>query len=143
MSKDTQAAANPFGDLNSLLGQFTIPGVDMSTFIDARRKNVQALADANKAAYEAMQALAQTQTQMLTHAMQGVQQSAQDLSTGKVAATDTARQSELARDAWQKMLADMTQLAEMAQKSQVDALASLSLRTKENMDEMKKALHHK
>ena len=80
---------------------------------------------------------------MLTVARQGVQESATGLSTGKVAATDTTRQTEWARDAWQKMLAHMTKLAEMARKSRADAIASFSAPAKENMAEMAKALHPK
>jgi len=119
---------NPFGDLTTMLEQFKVPGVDLSSFIDARRKDVQALVEANQAAYAAMQALVQTQTQMLTEAMQRVQQ------------PDAARQAEGALEAWQKMLADMKTLAEMAQKSQADALAGLTARAKENMEEIQAAL---
>jgi len=38
----------------------------MNSFIDARRKDVEALVAANKIAYEALQALAHTQSDMLT-----------------------------------------------------------------------------
>jgi phasin family protein len=147
MAKDmrtvTNTSANPFGDLTAVLEQFKIPGVDMSSFVEARRKDVQALVDANKAAYEAMQALAHTQADMLTQAMQGVQESAKGLSAGKVVVPDAAKQAEAGRDAWQKMLADMKTLTEMAHKSQVDAVASLTARAKENMDEFQKMLHPK
>lgn len=140
MKTDANASANPFGDLTTVLEQFKIPGVDMSSFIEARRKDVQALVDANKAAYDAMQALARTQADMLTQAMQGVQESAKGLAAGKPVVPDMAKQAEAGRDAWQKMLADMKTLAEMAHKSQVDAVASLTARAKENMDEVQKML---
>jgi len=35
--------SNPFGDLSTMLERFEVPGVDMSSFIDARRRDVQAL----------------------------------------------------------------------------------------------------
>jgi hypothetical protein len=123
-----ELSANPFGDLTTMLEQFKVPGVDMSSFIEARRKDVQALVEANQAAYAAMQALVQTQTEMLTEAMQRVQE------------PDAAKQAEGARDAWQKMLADMKTLAEMALKSQADAVAGLTARAKENMEEVQTAL---
>jgi len=132
--------ANPFGDLTTLLEQFKVPGVDLSSFIDARRKDVQALVEANKAAYEAMQALAHTQADMLTQAMQGIQESAKGLGSGKAVLPDAAQQAEQARDAWQRMLADMKTLAEMAQKSQADAVASLTARAKENMQQVQHML---
>ena len=86
-----------------------------------------------------MQALARTQTDMLTQAMQGIQESAKGLTSGK-RMPDAAKQAEGARDAWQKMLADMKTLAEMAHKSQVDAVASLTGRAKENMAEAQRVL---
>jgi len=145
MAKDTKTdtantGSNPFGDLSTMLEQFKVPGVDMSSFIDARRKDVQALVDANKAAYEAMQALARTQSDMLAQAMQGIQESAKGLTSGNAGMPDAAKQAEGARDAWQKMLADMKTLAEMAHKSQVEAVASLTGRAKENMQEVQQML---
>src|SRR6185295_7105048 len=139
MTKDTNtgtAGSNPFGDLTTMLEQFKVPGVDMSSFIEARRKDVEALVEANTTTYEAMQALARTQADMLTQAMQSIQESAKGMASGNAGGLDAAKQAEGARDAWQKMLADMKTLAEMAHKSQVDAVASLTARAKENMEEV-------
>lgn len=145
MAKDTTTrpsteGANPFGDLTKMLDQFKVPGVDMSSFIDARRKDVEALVAANKVAYEAMQGLARTQTDMLTQAMQSLQQSSRDATSGKGGPPDAAKLAESARTAWQKMLADMKTLAEMAQKSQTEAIASMTERTSEGMKEVKKMM---
>ena len=141
MKTDTSTAgSNPFGDLTTMLEQFKVPGVDMTSFIAARRKDVEALVQANKTAYEAMQALAHTQSDMLTQAMQGMQESTKGLSSGKAEMPDATKQAEAARNAWQKMLADMKTLAEMAHKSQVDAVASLTGRAKENMEEVQQML---
>src|SRR5574337_827917 len=99
MAKDSKdsAAPNPFGDLTQMLGQFKLPGVDMSALMEARRKDIDALVEANKAAYASMQAIAQKQTEMLTEAMHGIQQAMQNAATGGL--TDPTRQAELARDA--------------------------------------------
>lgn len=145
MAKDMKTntstvGSNPFGDLTTMLEQFKVPGVDMTSLIDARRKDVEALVEANKAAYEAMLALARTQTEMLTQAMQVTQGSAKGLTSGKLGVPDAAKQAEGARDAWEKMLADMKSLAEMAHKSQADAVASLAGRAKENMEEVQQML---
>lgn len=57
---------NPFGDLTKTLEQFKVPGVDMSALLESRKKDVEAIVEANKSAYDAMQALARKQTEMLT-----------------------------------------------------------------------------
>ncbi len=139
MAKDMKTesssdGANPFGNLTQMFEQFKLPGVDMASIMDARRKDVEALVEANKSAYEAMQALARTQTDMLTQAMQSMQETAKGMAAGGVGA-DPAKQAETARNAWQKMLADMKGLAEMAHKSQADAVASMTQRATQSMQE--------
>ncbi len=142
MAKDMKKDAiteisNPFGDLTKMLEQFKVPGVDMSSIIDARRKDIEALVEANKAAYEAMQALGRKQTDMLTEAMRGIQEAAKGLATGGVGVADPTKQVEMARKACQKVLADMKDLAEMACKAQTDAVASMTQRATQNMQEIK------
>ena len=82
---------NPFGDLSGMLEQFKVPGVDMSSFVDARRKDVEALVEANKGAYEAMQAMVRKQTEMLTQAMQSIQESAKGLTSGQAGVPDATK----------------------------------------------------
>ena len=51
--------ANPFADFTKLMEQFRVPGLDMNAVIEARRKDIEALTEANKLAYEGMQAVMQ------------------------------------------------------------------------------------
>jgi phasin family protein len=144
MAKDAKTEArtdalNPFAALGTMFEHFKLPGGDMSSLIDARRKDVEALVEANKAAYEAMLALAQTQTEMLTQSMQSMQEAAKGLAGGK-GLGDPAKLGEGARDAWQKMLADMNKLAEMAHKSQAEAVAGLAQRAQQGIEGAKKAM---
>jgi phasin family protein len=136
-SKNPNAAeaVNPFGDLSKMLEQVKLPGVDMAEFADARRKDIEALVKANEAAQEGMQALARKQTEMLTQAVQALQGGARGMGIG-----DPAKQAELARGAWQKTLADMTDLADMARKAQTDAMASITQRATQNMADMQKMM---
>lgn len=129
---------NPFGDLTKMLDQFKMPGVDMSAITDARRQDVEALVQANKAVYEGMQALANKQTEMLKQAVEGIQSAAGTSGMG-----DPSKQTELARKAYEKALSDMKELAEIAQKSQTDAMASISERAAVNMQEMKNMMRTK
>jgi phasin family protein len=135
MKMNTSGNANPFGDVANMLGQFKLPGVDMASIIEARRKDIEALVESNKAAYEAMQSLARMQTEMLNDAMKGLQEAA----TGAGAA-DPRTQAETAGKACQKVLANMKDLAEMAQKSQADAVASMTRRATENMQAIKQTM---
>jgi hypothetical protein len=134
---------NPFCDLTKTMEQFKVPGVDMSAFVAARREDVDALTAANKAAYEALQDLGRTQTEMLTHAMKGMQESAEGMVREGIKGADPTKQAEAARVAWQKMLADIKELAELARKSQAQALAGLTETATESTKALKKLAHIK
>jgi len=134
---------NPFGDLTRMLEQFKVPGIDMTSIVEARRRDIEALVEVNKAAYEGMQALARKQTEMLTQAMQDLKDTAANVAGGGAKMPDPAKQVEVARDAFQKVVADMTELAEIARKSQVEVVATITRRATENMQEMHNLLRPK
>lgn len=131
---------NPFGDVQKMIEQFKMPGIDMSAIVESRRKDIEALVEANKATYEAMQALARKQTDMLKEAMQGMQEAAKGAASN---AADPAKQGEVVRKAFAKTIADMKELAEMARHSQADALAHITKRGTEHLQEIKKLIQPK
>ena len=132
--KDTTAdALNPFLDLTRKFEQFKMPGVDMPSFVEARRKDVEALVTTNKMAYETLLALGRAQAAMLTQTLHGMQESAKAMMTGGMSGAESAKHTEAAQLAWQKIVADMTQLAESVRKSQVVAMAALTERAADNL----------
>jgi phasin family protein len=70
--------------------------------------------------------------------MEGIQGAA-----GSTGVGDPAKQAELARKAFEKTLSDMKDLAEIARKSQADALASITQRATQNMQEVQKMMRPK
>jgi hypothetical protein len=80
---------------------------------------------------------------MLTQAIEGMQESAKGALAGAGKGADPAKYAESARQAWQRMLADMQALAAMVQKAQTDAMAGLTQRAKENIDAVKGLAHAK
>jgi phasin family protein len=131
---------NPFGDVTKMFEQFKVPGVDMAAMVEARRKDVEALIAANKAALESMQAIANKQAEMMTEAMQSLQQAAKTPGGGNV---DPARQTEVVRKVFETTLTDMKELAELAHKSQVDAIALVTQRATEHVQEIQKLMQPK
>ena len=127
-------ATNPFGDIQKIMDQFKVPGVDMPAIIEARRKDIEALVAANKAAFESMKALGAKQTEMFKEAMQGIQESAKAVGKG---VGDPGKQAELVRNACAKAIADMQDLAEMMRKSQADTMAHITRRADEHVAEIK------
>jgi phasin family protein len=131
---------NPFGDVTKMFEQFKVPGVDMTAMVETRRKDVEALIEANKAALESMQAIANKQAEMMTEAMQGIQEAVKTPGSGGV---DDAKQTEVVRKVFETTLADMKELAELAHKSQVDAIAHMTQRATEHVQEIQKLMQPK
>jgi phasin family protein len=134
---------NPFGDLNKMIEQFKLPGVDMSAIVESRRKDMEALMAANKATLDSMQELAKKQAEIFAQAMQTAQDSIQSLAKGAVGAPDPAKQAEVARKAYEQAVAGMSELAQMAKKAQTDAMAGIAARAQQSVEELKKAVQPK
>jgi phasin family protein len=131
--------SNAVENLTKMLEQFKLPGVDTKEIMEARRKDIDALVQANKAIYEGMQALANKQGELLKTAMADIQ-SAVKGAAGGAGAGDPGKQGELARKAYEKVLGDMKDLAEIARQSQTDAMAKITQRGTEHLDEVKKMM---
>ena len=133
MAKDS--STNPFGDITKMMEGFKLPGVDMGAIMEARRKDLEALAEANKSAFESMKAMGAKQTEMFKAAMQSIQDSAKNATSA-----DAAKHTELARKAYEKALMDMKELAEMAKQSHAEAMAHITDRANEHVAEIKKMM---
>ena len=133
----------PFPDINQLLAQFKLPGVDVDALIQARRKDIEAVVAANRHAYEGMQQLAQRQTEMFKEALNEWQAAAKEMMTSQSPAAGSARQVELGKLAVAKALENMRELAEMATKSQTQAFEVVNRRFHESLDEIKKSIQQK
>jgi len=133
----------PFMDVNQLLEQFKVPGVDVSAIMEARRKDIEALVTANRQAYEGMQLLGQRQAEMLHEATAEWQAATKDMMSAQSPGASAAKQAELGKQTFEKALANMRELAEMATKSQTQAWEVVNRRFHENLEELKKLTHPK
>ena len=133
----------PFMDVNQLLEQFKVPGVDVSAIIEARRKDIEALVTANRQAFEGMQLLGQRQAEMLHEAMAEWQAATKDMMSAQGPGAGAAKQVELGKQTFEKALANMRELAELATKSQTQAWEGVNRRFHENLEELKKLMHPK
>ena len=58
-----------FPDINKLMEQFKVPGLDHGKIVEAQKKDIEALTQANQVAYAGMQELAGRQAEILREAM--------------------------------------------------------------------------
>lgn len=141
---DTEAAKSetPFMDVGRIIEQFQLPGVDVNAIVEAQRKDIEALTEANRQAYDGMKALLDRQAEMLKAAMAEWQAAVKDMA-GKSPSENAAKQAELAGLAFGKALANMRELAEMAAKSRDEAWEIVNKRFQENLADLRKLLQPK
>ena len=132
----------PFVDITKILEQFKLPGMDISALMEARRKDVEALTQANQIAYQSMQALAQREAEILQQTM-AEWQGAMAGMAGKSPTEMAAKGTELATQAFGRALANMRELAEMASKSQTQTYEVLNRRFQENLEDLRKLMQPK
>lgn len=102
--------------------------------LEASRKNMQAIAEANHRTVEGWQTLARRQAEMVTEFIQ-------DNNTPSFAEATTperfARGAETLNSAYQRTLTNTQELAQLASKCTADAAAVISQRAQECLTEMK------
>jgi len=131
-------ASNPFAEFNKMLEQFKLPGFDVPAIMEARRKDVEALVQANQTAFQGMQSLAQKQAEMLRTTLAELQSLTGQLSAS--GAAPSAKTAELIQQSLHKSLADMQQLAQAAYQTQAESYAVIAKRVEENVQELRSLL---
>ena len=135
------APSTLFGDFTKLIEQFKLPGIDVNALMEARRKDIDALAEANRTALAGFQSLTQKQAEILRTTMDELQALVRQATASGSADGGSTR--EVVQQALQKAFANMRELAEVAYRSQSDAFAVVTRRVQENILEVKSLLQPK
>jgi phasin family protein len=129
-----------FAEYQKLIGQFKLPGIDVSAVLEARRKDVEAIAQANTTVLAGVQLLAQKQSEILRSTLTELQSLAiRAAQSGQSA----AKAGEVVQLALHKAMVDMQELADTACKAQSDSMAVVTKRVAEHVEELKAALQPK
>ena len=127
--------SNIFGEYTKLITQFKLPGVDVAAILESRRKDIEALAEANMTALAGVQQLGQKQVDIARSTMTELQSLVTRLrSPGSESAVATG---EGVQKALQKAFVDMQELADAAYRAQTDSIAVVTKRFAEHVEELK------
>lgn len=124
-------------EFSKMLKQYNLPGVDMDALMASQKKNLEALTQANRVALEGMQAVAKRQAEILQETMNEASKAVDVLSKAGSPTEVAAKQAELAKDAFERALANMRELAEMVAKSNEEATSTINARISATLDEIK------
>jgi phasin family protein len=120
----------PGFDFVKLIEPCQISGVDMMSLIDMEKKNIDALTEVNRSAYESWRNLMARQTEAFQETMKAIAAEAGN-------ETVAGRRTEIARQGFEKALANMRQLAETATESQKQTIEIMRRRFEEGMAAMR------
>jgi phasin family protein len=136
----TDAAATAwFNDLKKMIEKFQLPGVDVAALADWQRKDLEALAEANRQAYEGIKALYEKRNEILQDALAQWQAAVKD-ATGPEA---MSKRTEAARQGVEKAMANLRELAEIEAQARSNAWKVVQDRMQENMANLQKLLQPK
>jgi phasin family protein len=133
-----QQSNSPWPDLGELLKQFQIPGLDLGKWADSQRQNIKALQEANQAAVQGWQNLMTRQAEQLRESFEAWQQAIGESAKGDPGEV-AKRQLEMGQQAFEKALANMRELADIAVKAQSDASDIIRKRFEESLKELQKS----
>lgn len=124
-------------EFSKMLKQYNLPGIDMDSLMASQKKNMEALTAANRVALEGMQAVAKRQAEILQETMNEASKAVDVLSKAGSPTEVAAKQAELAKDAFERALSNMRELAEMVAKSNEEATSTINTRISATLDEIK------
>jgi phasin family protein len=136
MAKTTNGK-NGFFDASKVFGDFRFPGFDMEAIVEAQRKNLEALTQANQLAVEGMQALTRRQTEIIQQALADASGLLGDWTQSSAPEDRLAKNADLAKQAFEKGLANARELNELTVKVGTDAFTVITRRVSQSLDEMR------
>ena len=128
-----------FTDLGKLVGGLKLPGIDVKAIVESQRKDMEALAEANRQAYEGIKALAQRRNEILKETLSEWQAAMKD-ATGKDA---IAKNAERAKQGVKQAIDRFRELAEMESETRRKSWKVLQDRFQENLQNLQNLLKAK
>ena len=127
----------PFADIGKMLEQYKLPGVDMSSIVESRRKDIEAIAQANQVALKGVASIAEKQAEFVQAVMADVAAKLKSVSEGG-ASSGTAM--DVAKQSIDKALAALRSVAETTTQSQSATVDLINTRAKASLEELRAQL---
>ena len=126
-------------EMMKVFGQMKMPGMmDLSSLAEAQKRNMEALATANRLAMEGMQAIARRNMEIMQQAMTEMGEAAQRMSNAEASPqAKAAQQADMLKAAYERAVSNMKEIADLIQKSNGEALGVLNRRFSEALEEGK------
>ena len=124
-------------DTSKLFGDFKFPGVDVEQLTAAYKKNIEALTAANQAAFGSLQALARRQAELARQNFEATTSGVQSVIAAASPEEKIAKQTDAAKAALERNLANVKEVTEMVAKNQFQTFELISNALSQSIDELK------
>lgn len=132
------------GDLTKFFSSFSFPaGPELASLVETQKRNLAALAAANKLIFEGAQALTHRQMEVVRRQMTDVAEAARSLTTVTDPKERTLRHTELLKTAYEKSVSDLREVEDLLRKSSTEALEVIHGRFLAAIDEVKDVMDKK
>lgn len=130
---------NPFmsKDFAKLMSPFSAAEMDIDAIMGTQRKNLEAVAEANKKAFEGMQAAMTRQAEIVREALKDSNASFKAFGDTKAPGEQAAKQADLAKEAIEHAVANTREISDLVLKSQRAAMDVLNKRMAASLEEFK------
>jgi len=132
-----------FASYQKILGQFKLPGFNASAILESRRKDIEAIVEANTTVLAGVQSVARKQAEIVRSTLTGLQSLATRGTQGESGEQSAANAGEFVRQTLHKALVDAQELADTAYRAQADSIAVVTKRVAEHVEELKASLQPK
>ena len=122
-------------DFTKLADQFKLPGLDAQALVDYQKRNLEAVASANRVALEGAQAVIRRQAEIVRKGVEDASKALTELNAAETPQDKLLKQAELAKEAYEAAVAHLQELTEIANKANVEAAGLLSARVSEGFGE--------
>lgn len=128
-------------DLTKYAGDMKVPGFDVEAVVTAQKKNLETLTQANRLAFEGVQAIMKRQAEIARQTIEEISAAATQFPDIKANPSEAmAKQAAATKDAFDRALANMKELADMIGKSNTEVVDLLNARLSQSMEEVKQAI---
>lgn len=130
-------------DLKQLLENLKLPGVDAKVLLEGRRKDIEALLEANERAFVGVEALTRKQIETFSEIMHEWQQGTKDLLANEEGSKKAEHLTNQAQQAVSHALNHMIEMAEIAAQSNNEVRNILEVRYRNALTEFRDSLRKK
>ena len=139
-STGAEPSAMPWLDnLKKLTDKYQLPGVNIEALVDWQRKDMEALAEANRQAFEGIKALIDRRNEILQQTLTQWQATVRDATSAEA----MSKQTEAVKQGIETAIANFRELSQLEAQSRNNAWKVVQDRIQENLSNMQKLLQPK